>query len=451
MSGACPVVDAPVWVGQLDLTRPSLLEPVSPRDPIAGELARILVRVRGDPVGFVELVIPGDELERELLAAVGRQLGEVLAGHSVLDATGYTSSTAGATGDIAGLEPGSALVGGLCVVVCTRGRPGTLAGCLKSLRSLVYQGFEVVVVDNAPADDATARLFDIMVGGDPRFRYVREPRVGLSNARNRGLVEASARYVAFTDDDVVVDSQWLSGIARGFGREPGVGCVTGLVPSARLDTPAERYFDRRVAWSSSLQPRIYDLEARRGASPLFPFDAGRLGAGANFGIERDLAVRLGGFDPALGAGSPARGGEDLDMFVRVLQAGSKLAYEPSAIVWHFHRVDMASLRSQMHGYGIGLGAYLAKQMMVSGSRSALVRGAPRGAAHMLRLWRGGDRGTASTGGMAVFEALGLVEGPVAFARGRLAQGRLAQGWLAQGRLAQGWLAQGWLAQGRLDR
>ncbi len=424
MSGTYRAADAAVWVGQLDLTRPSVLEPVSPREPIAGELARVLVRLRGDPIGFVELAIPGDELERELLAAVGRQLGEAVVGFSALDVMGQASSAAGAMGDPEGLEPGSALVGGLCVVVCTRDRPGSLAGCLTSLRSLAYQGFEVLVVDNAPGDDATAKLFDVMVGGDPRFRYVREPLVGLSNARNRGLAEASARYVAFTDDDVIVDSQWLSGIARGFGREPGVGCVTGLVPSARLDTPAERYFDRRVAWSSSLQPRIYDLEARRGTSPLFPFDAGALGAGANFGVERDLAVRLGGFDPALGAGSPARGGEDLDMFVRVLQAGAKLAYEPSAIVWHFHRVDMASLRSQMRGYGVGLGAYLTKQMMVSGSRSALVRGAPRGVAHMLWLWRRGDRGAASTGGMAVFEALGLAQGPLAFARGRLAQGRV---------------------------
>ena len=66
----------------------------------------------------------------------------------------------------------------------------------------------------------------------------------------------------------------------------------------------------------------------------------------------------GGFDPATGAGTPARGGDDLDAFLRVVLDGRTLVYEPAAIVRHYHRRDYASLRRQAYGYGVGLGAYL---------------------------------------------------------------------------------------------
>jgi hypothetical protein len=65
-----------------------------------------------------------------------------------------------------------------------------------------------------------------------------------------------------------------------------------------------------------------------------------------------------GFDPALGAGTIARGGDDLATFARVLRDGGVLVYEPAAIVRHWHRREFADLRRQAFGYGVGLGAYL---------------------------------------------------------------------------------------------
>lgn len=67
---------------------------------------------------------------------------------------------------------------------------------------------------------------------------------------------------------------------------------------------------------------------------------------------------IGGFDPATGAGTPTRGGEDLLAFLRVLVAGHTLAYRPDAVVWHRHRRTMAALDAQIKGFGVGLGAYL---------------------------------------------------------------------------------------------
>jgi hypothetical protein len=68
--------------------------------------------------------------------------------------------------------------------------------------------------------------------------------------------------------------------------------------------------------------------------------------------------------------SPTNGGEDLDMFFRVLMAGDKLVYEPAAIVWHRHRADSDALAVQARGYGLGLGAWLTT--VATNRRSALL-------------------------------------------------------------------------------
>jgi len=70
--------------------------------------------------------------------------------------------------------------------------------------------------------------------------------------------------------------------------------------------------------------------------------------------------RLGGFDPALGAGTPALGGDDLAAFYTVISHGYQLVYEPAAIVFHHHRRDYTGLQHQAYGYGVGLAAYLTK-------------------------------------------------------------------------------------------
>ena len=110
----------------------------------------------------------------------------------------------------------------ISVVVCTRNRPQSLLATLRSLTAMSYRPFEVVVVDNAPSSEATREAVLAEYGGDPRVRYVREPRPGLSCARNRGIEEAAADIVAFTDDDVIVD-RLVAGrhLARLSGRTGG--------------------------------------------------------------------------------------------------------------------------------------------------------------------------------------------------------------------------------------
>ena len=386
--------DGPVWVAEVEVGR-SLVPEGLCRAPQPDDVAtRLLVRAGRRVVGVVTLPPePGDEA-----------VGAAVAG---LAAPG-TPSRHWAE---APAEP-------ITVVVCTRDRPEMLAGCLKTLQQLRYRHYEVVVVDNAPSTDASRDCFELIAGADPRFRYVREPVPGLSRARNRGLAEAATRFVAFTDDDTFVDPWWLHGIAEGFTRAPLTACVTGLVPPAQLDHPAQRYFDRRFSWASRIEGDVYRLDDDRGPSALYPYSAGLFGTGANFAVDRQLVADLGGFDEALGAGSPAGGGEELDVFVRVLRAGRPLVYEPSAIVWHVHRGEPRSSRRQLFFYGAGLTAFLTKHLLDARTAQAILGRVSPGARRMWGLWRAAAVEGGAPIRLVLTEAAGMAVGPFAYLCGR---------------------------------
>jgi glycosyltransferase involved in cell wall biosynthesis len=311
------------------------------------------------------------------------------------------------------------------VVVCTRDRSAILGDCLARLRALTYQHLEVVVVDNAPTDDSTRRLVESVAGQDPRFRYVLQPRPGLSAARNAGLAAAQGSVLAFTDDDVAVEPGWVQGLLHGFRRRDDVGCVTGLVCTASIDTPAEEYFDARAAlWSTRCRPEVFDPEGTGQTNPLYPYSPGLYGTGANFAVDRQFMLDLGGFDEALGAGTRTRGGEDLDAFIRVLRGGRSIVYDPAAVVWHHHRADHAALLRQLYGYGTGLSALVTKLLVQRGTRGDVLRRVPRGVLRVVAIRRqtserlGAE--AAAPPGAFVRELLGLLAGPALYFRARSA-------------------------------
>jgi GT2 family glycosyltransferase len=389
----------PVWVGEVELSRPLHDLELTGDDRSTYRAARLLVRCHGDPVGFVTQPVTEGTLEAApLRRAIGLELGAAVA--TITHAP----------------RPQSRAL--ISVVVCTRDRADSLADTLEALLRLDHPRFEVIVVDNAPATEETAELVRTRFAGDRRLRYIREPRPGLSRARNRGVAEARGEIVAFTDDDVVVDAGWLRGVDAGFGRDPRVGCVTGLVPPAELRTEAQLCFDQRVKWGSNLRPRLFDLEEHRAPDALYPYAAGLFGAGANFAFERAFLREIGGFDEALGAGSRARGGEDLDAFVRALRAGRALAYEPSAIAWHVHRDEIGRLRRQMFDYGLALAAFVTKYLTDRATAGDILSRVPAGLWQVARLWPAPARGSRPRRALPLVELLGMVAGPCAYFLGR---------------------------------
>jgi glycosyltransferase involved in cell wall biosynthesis len=262
-------------------------------------------------------------------------------------AAAAAASTTPAVGAAPGRPAGALDGSGVTVAVCTRDRADDLVHCLTAIGALVTPVAEVLVVDNASADDSTRQV----VAGFPFARYVREPRAGLDWARNRALLEARTAVVAFTDDDALVHPDWVEGLVRAFTEVPAAAAVTGLVLPLELSTPAQVVFEAR-GFGRGYVRRVFR------SSPGVPAgrehaDLGDTGTGADMAVLREPVLALGGFDPALDVGTPTGGGGDHELLFRLIAAGHAVVYEPSAVVRHRHRSTMAGLARQRRGDGTG--------------------------------------------------------------------------------------------------
>jgi glycosyltransferase involved in cell wall biosynthesis len=346
--------------------------------------ARLLARLHGHPVAEAVLPLPGrPAAPDELAAMVWPAVAEAVAKHCAADGIQPPDGLpAGGLAPPAGLRcaarPELADPPAATVVIATRDRPASLLRCLDSVARLDYPAFDVIVVDSAPGSGQTAAA----LGGrrwPVRVRYMREPRPGLALAHNAALPGVSGQIVAFTDDDVEVDPGWLTALAAPFA-DPGTACVTGVILPAELETRAQLLVEQAGGFCRGFEPRTYRLGGP-GDGPLFPFAAGRFGSGANMAFRTRWLVSGGGFDAATGAGTPARGGDDLIAFLKVITSGAALAYQPAAIVRHWHRRGYDGLRRQAFGYGVGFGAYVAASVR---ARPALLPAMLRRAAPALR-------------------------------------------------------------------
>jgi GT2 family glycosyltransferase len=243
------------------------------------------------------------------------------------------------------------------VIVSTHDRTEQLSGCVPALLAQHYPHYEIIIVDNAPSTSATADLIQGTYGHVPHLRYVREDIPGLSWGLNRGIIEAKGEILAFTDDDVVVDSYWLLQLAKAFSIADDVTCVTGLVLPQELETQAQLWFEEYGGFSKGFRRRVYDMADNRPAEPLYPYTAGRFGTGASMAFRPDFLKAVGGFDPALQAGM------DIAAFFQVVRQGHKLVYEPAALVHHIHRRRYTELQKQIYSYGVALTAYLTKSIL----------------------------------------------------------------------------------------
>lgn len=396
------------------------LPPLGPKGPDGRWHSRaiVLVRLGGCPIDVVDVDIdtglaPGQLAER-LWAECGTQLtdaaAELGAGsvtHLPLGGIAIPSSPAPAT------RP-------MTIVVATRNRAAALGRCLDSLRSLDHADLEIVVVDNAPNDDRAERMVARASTGHASMRYVREDRPGLAVAHNAALPFVSNELVAFTDDDVVVDSRWATALADAFDLTDDVGCVTGLILPAEIETPAQGWIEEGFGFSKGFDRRIFDLADHRPDDRLFPYTAGTLGSGANMAFTRSALAETGGFDESLGAGTPARGGDDLAAFFDVVSRGHRLVYEPAAIVHHHHHPDTDAVRRTAFAYGVGLSAYLTRTLAERpASARDFVTRLPQGVRHGLRTTRPPQSievpGLATAGWR---RRAGLLVGPMAYARSR---------------------------------
>lgn len=422
---------SPLRIQEVEIGKP--LPAVSSFDSESGQRYRrafSLVRLHTQPLGVVGLDLEENGLTpADYASRIWKDLGSEINKHLRDDGLPEVTGQLGPEGIPCTISPRcvqerEALLSNapfVSIVVATHDRPNSLVKCVESLLSMKYPNYEIIIVDNAPSSNATADLVRHRYGGVKQVRLVSENTPGLANAHNRGLMEVEAPIVAFTDDDVVVDTLWLAQLVKGFDVARKVGCVTGMILPSELQTPAQIWIEHNSNFNKGFTQRIFDMEENRPNSPLYPYAAGMFGSGANMAFRTSVLHDMGGFDGVLGAGSDGFGGDDLAAFFDVVTRGHALVYEPSAVIWHQHHREYDALRKLRYDYGVGLTAYLMKTLMDRPSRLlGFALRIPHGLRYALspRSPKNRRKSTDYSRELTSIERKGMLFGPFAYLRGR---------------------------------
>ena len=301
------------------------------------------------------------------------------------------------------------------VVISTCANAFALERAITSVIATRYEPLEIVVVENRPPAPSTRRVAEELFEQE-RVRYLEESRRGASWARNTGLAHATGDIVAFTDDDVVVHPAWIESAVTTFETHEQAACVTGRILPMSLSTPELLLFEQFAAFDKGEERRVFRLPESRVSNPLFPYVTGQVGSGANVFIRRDVALAMGGFDPLLGAGTRSLGGEDLDLFIRLMHGGRTIVYDPAVVLRHEHPGCPQVLRQHAYHYGVGLTAMLGKQLLRGPARRTLLKAIPAGVRYGLNPE---SRKNATKSGdfprtLELLERLGMLFGPFAY-------------------------------------
>lgn len=216
----------------------------------------------------------------------------------------------------------------LTVVVCTHNRAALLPRCLEALQrqeGVTPDALDLVVVDNG-STDGTRKVVEPFCSGVIPTRYVFEPTLGLSVARNTGLREARASLVAYVDDDAFAEPQWAASVLSTFATADGrLAVVAGRVfPEWEVSPP-----DCMTPYLEALYT-VHD----RGDEPRLMQDSEYF-VGANMIFRRDVLLELGGFEAKLGrVGTSLLSNEETYLRDRLAALGYRCAYAPQAVVHH---------------------------------------------------------------------------------------------------------------------
>lgn len=248
----------------------------------------------------------------------------------------------------------------LAIVICTCNR-AALVGALirhfdKDVISTDNLQLEVIIVDNNSTDD-TGEVVSRMAEKNRWYelRYVIERRPGLSNARNRGVREASSALISFLDDDAVPERSFLFSLSRAFARHDETECFAHKVINHPVNKPD---WYAIVGKYAMLNRGNYDL----GRISRFLQESDPVPIGSGMVISKSIYHRYGPFDSQFGYDITRElmvPGEETELFYRIRDGGVPIFYVHDAVVHHYpqkEKYDLGTLCRTYTGIGFWYGA-----------------------------------------------------------------------------------------------
>lgn len=220
------------------------------------------------------------------------------------------------------------------IIVSTFDHADILELCLRSLARLKFpkEKYEIILVDNNPENPKRIPISGKK--GVPKLKTVFEETAGLARSRNRGIDESSGEFIAFIDDDALIDENYLSAAQMAIGKHPEISIFGGPIYPF--------YIDKKPFWFKDEYESRFWGENERTLKSEETF------SGSNMIINRDLFVRFGKFRTSLGMrGRELSLGEETEFFTRLKKRGIELLYIPHMKVKHLVHSDKMTVSYQL--------------------------------------------------------------------------------------------------------
>lgn len=242
------------------------------------------------------------------------------------------------------------------VVIATYNRVESLRKTYGSLRGMTVPAnlsWELIIVDNNSSDGTKKAIGEFEAEARLPVKCMFEANQGKAHAINAAIQVARGDIIAVTDDDCIVDPQWLVEIKTAFDRFECIAVGGRIVPVWTVTKPDWLDLDGPFKLMAAIVE--FDCGDVSKLTDISPF-------GANMAFRRSAFQKYGGFRTDLGPGGSGRiriggGGDDTEFFRRLLYHGEKVAYSADAIVYHpveKQRTEKKYFESWYFNYGKSL-------------------------------------------------------------------------------------------------
>ncbi len=213
--------------------------------------------------------------------------------------------------------------------IITKNRPFELKECLLSVTKQTMLPDEILIIDSS-TDDKTKKLcFRFNKFFKLPIRYIFEPRSGYSTGRNRAVKESQGAWLAFTDDDCILDSSWVQIMRSTCLNHPGIKAIEG---------EGRTYYPNNIY---ALAIQFYEVFWKNNAVDGNTILDREILDTKNIVFLRSflLRQRLQFVDEKINGKEWIT--HDIDMGMQFQQLNAKVFYEPKAIVYHKDRLTMS--------------------------------------------------------------------------------------------------------------
>ncbi|ACM19811.1 glycosyltransferase [Geotalea daltonii FRC-32] len=240
---------------------------------------------------------------------------------------------------------------GVSLVICCHNSSKKLEETLKHVSRQKFSSevpWELIIVDNASTDLTSEMATAITQGATYNCRIVTEGKVGLKNARLKGIVESKYDLISFIDDDNWICESWIENVHNIMSNRPEIGACGGIgLP--KFETSPPDWFE--------LQQGSYAVGLQAESTGYIPDSRGYLW-GAGLTIRRSAMDEIiqNGFCFSLTGrhGASISSGEDTELCLALRCLGWRLWYDESLSYYHYlpsSRLSWSYLKRLQFSFG----------------------------------------------------------------------------------------------------